>query len=137
MTRDRLKYAACQSCDFLNGSPESAIARLAIDEALDRWPNSLATVCEAAGYTADLRKWEKQLRKIREREEDRLYREVRAATLAKVQENPQAYGFVGIIGIVMLLWQIGSIVWPIVRWLMSRRYEGHDHEIQQAVGAIG
>jgi hypothetical protein len=137
MNRQQIKYAACQAAGFLDGQPEHSLAQLAADEILDRWPNSLPVVMEAQGYTSDFRKWEKQLRKLREREEERMYADVKAATLAKVRSNPEAYGFAGILGALWLVFQIGSIVWPIIRALFNMRYEqGRDGDIQRAVGEI-
>jgi hypothetical protein len=137
LNRSQIKYAACQAAGFLDGHREHSIAQLAADEILDRWPNSLPVVMEAQGYTSDFRKWEKQLRKLRDREEKRIYRDVEAATLAKVKANREAYGVAGILGLIWLLMNIASIVWPIVRALFAMRYEqGHDSDIQRAVGAI-
>jgi hypothetical protein len=91
---------------------------------------------EAQGYTSDFRKWEKQLRKLREREEERMYRDVKEATLAKVRANPEAYGVAGFLGLLWLAFQIAGIVWPLIRHMFQMRYEGHDSDIQRAVGAI-
>ena len=131
MTRDRLKYAACQSCGYLDGSRESRVAQVAMDAALDVWPVSVARVTEYA----DLAGHESKLRRERKREERWLYEETKRRTFLTVRQKPEAYGFAGLIGLVLLLWQIGSIVWPIVQWLMKRRYEGGDSEIQAAVSA--
>ena len=137
MNRSQIKYAACQAAGFLDGQPEKKIGDLAADEALDRWPHALPVVMEAAGYTSDFRKWEKQLKKLREREENRLFREVKDATLAKVRQDPEAYGFAGILGALWLVFQISGIIWPIIRALFNMRYEqGRDGDIQRAVGAI-
>jgi hypothetical protein len=137
MNRSQIKYAACQAAGFLDGHREHSIAQLAADEILDRWPNSLPVVMEAQGYTSDFRKWEKQLRKLREREENRLFREVKDATWAKAMADREAYGIAGFLALAWFVLNISSIVWPIIRALFNMRYEqGRDGDIQRAVGAI-
>lgn len=137
MTRDRLKYAACQAAGYLDGSRESLVAQVAMDAALDVWPGPVLPVCvefRPDGYR-DLIAEDRETRRKRKREERNLYEETKWRTFLAVRQNPEAYGFAGLIGLVLLFWQIGSIVWPIVQWLMKKRYEGGDGEIQAAVVA--
>jgi hypothetical protein len=138
MTRDRLKYAACAAVGYQDGSREHSVAQVAMDAALDAWPGPIREVGQENGvYYGFTDKQKRKQRKFREREEKALYEETKRRTFATVRADPQSYGFVGIIGLVMLLWQIGSIVWPIIRWLMDKRYEGQDGEIQAAISARG
>ena len=83
-----------------------------------------------------LRKWEKQLRKQREREEEALYDAVKPKVFAAIRDNPEAYGFAGAIGLLMLMFQIAGIVWPIIRALFDMRYNGRDGEVQSACGRV-
>lgn len=134
MTRDRLKYAACQSAGYLDGSRESRVAQVAMDAALDNWMAPMPEVAAQARREGDFLGDDRQLRKIRKREERDLYRSTKAKTIATIQANPQAYGF-GPIAVWLIWFIVGKIVERIVEWLMKRRYEGGDSEIQAAIGA--
>lgn len=115
---------------------DDKLAALAFDCTLERYPLPLHVVTEAAHYSGDLRKWEKQLRKQREREEKEAYDAAKVKMMAQIRSNPQAYG-IGVLGLIFLGFRVAEILWPIIRWLFAKRYEsGGDHAIQQAIGAV-
>lgn len=141
MTRASLKYAACQAAGFQDGDRQHKVAQIALDAGLDFWPNPIETVCEASSYSSFSDKWQRQQRKMREREEKRLHKVMYEAAYTAVAAEPKAYGFVGILSLLFLGLQIASfvnnVVWPLVRLLMDKRWSGGDSEVQQAISARG
>lgn len=134
MSRDRLKYAACQSCGYQDGSREHAVAQVATDCALDAWPNALPIVVEAESYSGSGDTFSRRLRKIREREEKELRRKTMTRTIAVINDNPEAYGF-GPIALWFLGILISGVVKAVVAWLMEQRYTGQDDSIQSVISA--